>query len=595
MIRQNRGRAARAFGGVVSCFVLLSCAFADGSETFVARDQVAFDVCVNQAGYAPEAVKVFTIRRPPSETFVVQTIDPKVRYHTVMTGRLERVEGEHDLWKGDFSSIRAPGDYRILVGGELTNGDVILPKDFQGSACHSFVIKDDPQAVAERFIFQFFTWQRCGSKKGWAGLCHQDRVPLYGTGRTLDMRGGYHQSGDLRGWADGISLSIYALMRWAELRHPLWDEGDVDEELRWGLDYFLKLVGPEGYAYDCQFVPIGWGPRDYYPQPAPLGAQMNIAALLARAARRYRGSDPAYAKRLRTTAERLWKDIETNPRYDQLYKEMVSDLPGGCQPQSFYLQTKRTSANGYSGRAFAALELYRTTGNANYAALAQRYGDKLLALQITEGPLSGAYLNEPGSQEVGYRDCLYGSSIHSYTVMLELFDAFGDEKYKAAFLRSCDLVVRMLEADKYWSVPRLAKTAPALLANGSTFREVLELLTEDPPYVDNVRKGTSATFSGKCAIMLTTALRRFGRTDYASCAARMRDWIYGANPGSASYVTGLGFNSRRRNVFGQFFPSTPSIPGGVCHVLNGEYDLPAAGMALWAIGVESGLKKGENP
>ena len=550
--------------------------------------QVAFDVCVNQTGYAPDAVKEFFIRNPPSDVFVVQTINPSVRYHAVLTGRLERVEGVHGLWKGDFTRISKPADYRILVGGDLGNGDVILPKDFRGSACHSFVIKDDPQAVAERFIFQFFTWQRCGSKKGWAGLCHQDLVPLYGTGRMLDMRGGYHQSGDLRCWADGVSLSIYALLRWSELRHPEWDDGCVDEELRWGLDYFLKLVGPEGYAYDCQFVPIGWGPRDYYPQPAPLGAQMNIAALMARASRRYAVSDPPYAKRLLSTAERLWKDIENNPAYDRIYKEMVSNLPGGCQPQSFYLQTRRTSANGYSGRAFVALELLRATGDAKYAELARRYGDRLQELQIAEGPLSGAYLNEPEAREVGYHDCLYGVMLHAHTVMLELFDAFGEAKYRDAYLRSCDLVVRMLEADRYWSVPTLNVKAPELIVQGVTFREALNLLTEDPPYVNNVRKGTSATFAEKYTIMLTEAMRRFGRKDYASCAARMRDWIYGANPGCASYVTGLGYNSRRRNVFGQFFPSTPPIPGGVCHVLNGEYDLPGAGMALWAIGVESG-------
>jgi len=555
--------------------------------TFTARDGVTFDVCVNQAGYAPDAVKEFTIRNPPSDTFVVQTIDPKVCYHTVMTGKLERVEGEHGLWKGDFTQITAPADYRILVGGDFDNGDVILPLDFKGSACHSFVIKNDPQAIAERFIFQFYTWQRCGSKKGWAGECHQDRVPLYGTGRTLDMRGGYHQSGDLRGWADGISMGIYSVMRWAELRQPLWNDGIVDEELRWGLDYFLKLVGPEGYAYDCQFVPIGWGPRDYYPQPAPQGAQMNITALLARGARRYRDSDPEYAKRLLATAERVWQNLETNPVYDRLYKEMVSELPGGCQPQSFYLQTTRHSANGFSGRALAALELFRTTGEKKYAELAKRYGDKLLALQIVDGPLAGAYLNAPGSKELGYYDCTYGTAIHSYTIMLELYDAFGDEKYKTAFLRSCDLVVRMLDADKYWSVPTLIKNAPELIENGATFRESLNLLTEDPPYLNNVRKGTGTCSAQKYTIMLTQAMHRFGRKDYASYAARMRDWIYGANPGYVSYVTGLGFNSRRRNVFGQFFPSTPSIPGGLCHVLNGEYDLPGAGLALWAIGVEA--------
>lgn len=36
------------------------------------------------------------------------------------------------------------------------------------------------------------------------------------------------------------------------------------------------------------------------------------------------------------------------------------------------------------------------------------------------------------------------------------------------------------------------------------------------------------------------------------------------------------------NVFGQFFPSTPAIPGGFAHKLAGEYDMPPAGLALWA-------------
>ena len=95
-----------------------------------------------------------------------------------------------------------------------------------------------------------------------------------------------------------------------------------------------------------------------------------------------------------------------------------------------------------------------------------------------------------------------------------------------------------------------------------------------------------------CVVVAVAALigfpetLRFGRRDFLPYAARMRDWIYGGNPGYACYVTGLGFNCRRRNVFGQFFPSTPSIPGGVSHVLNGEYDLPAGGMALWAIASE---------
>ena len=544
---------------------------------------LTFNVNVSQIGFDPGDVKEFTILNPPSETFVVQTIDPSVQYRNVYTGRLVRVNG--DLWKGDFSSVRTPADYRILCGGDMKNADVILPREYPGSSCHSFVIRTNHFDIAERFVFTFFTWQRCGSKKGWAGLCHQDPVTLYGTDRKIDVRGGYHQSGDLRGWADGISMSIYSLLRWSDVRHPLWDDGDIDEEIRWGCDYFLKLVGPEGYAYDCQFAPIGWGPRDYYPQPASMGAQQNICALLARAARRF-AVDADYSRRLRETAERMWRDLETNPFYDRPYTPMVKDLPPGSQPADFYTQNCRGTAVAFAGRALAALELFKTTGKGEYADCARDYGRKLLALQITDGPLSGAYLNRAGADELGFKDCSYTHRISGVHVPIDLYRAFGDEAYKTAFLRTCDLAVRMLDADPYGSVPSLKKDAPRLLKEGQDFKSVLSLLTVKPPYVDNVRAGTGTTTACALQLMLNEAAKEFGRRDLVPYAARMRDWIYGGNPGYACYVTGLGFNHRRRNVFGQFFPSTPSIPGGVSHVLNGEYDLPAGGMALWAIASE---------
>lgn len=567
-----------ALSGLAACGVAAHDVWAED-----VRLSLTFDVNVSQVGFDPNDIKEFTIRNPPAETFVVQTIDPSVQYRNVYTGRLVRVNG--DLWKGDFSSVREPADYRILCGGDMENPDVILPREYPGSSCHSFVVRTNRFDIAERFIFTFFTWQRCGSKKGWAGLCHQDPVPLYGTGRTIDVRGGYHQSGDLRCWADGISLSLYALLRWAEVRKPRWDSGDIDEELRWGCDYFLKLVGPEGYAYDSQFVPIGWGPRDYYPQPAAFPGQLNICCLLARAARRFR-SDGAYARRLTEVAERMWICIETYPGYDIPYKEMDSNLPGGCQPASCYTQGVRESAVGYTGRALAALELYRTTGKEAYADKAKEYGRKFLALQVADGPYAGAYRQTAGSDELGLKECCYGARIHGIFTPLELYLVFGDESCKTAFLRTCDLFVRMLDADPYGSVPGYAKDALVQLKRGNPFRETLQLLTEKPPYVNNVRKGTATNLACEMQIALNEAARRFGRRDFLPYAARMRDWIYGGNPGYACYVTGLGFNCRRRNVFGQFFPSTPSIPGGVSHVLNGEYDLPAGGMALWAIASE---------
>ena len=62
----------------------------------------------------------------------------------------------------------------------------------------------------------------------------------------------------------------------------------------------------------------------------------------------------------------------------------------------------------------------------------------------------------------------------------------------------------------------------------------------------------------------------------------MFDWIFGMNPYNASYVECVGQNQWQRPVFGQFFPSTPQLPGGVLHVANGEYDMPPVALSLWA-------------
>ena len=74
----------------------------------------------------------------------------------------------------------------------------------------------------------------------------------------------------------------------------------------------------------------------------------------------------------------------------------------------------------------------------------------------------------------------------------------------------------------------------------------------------------------------------FGRDDLRPSAQRTLDWVYGANPMLMSYIEGVGHNQRQRPIFGQFFPSTPQIPGAMIHTATGEYDMPAVAMVLWA-------------
>ena len=79
-----------------------------------------------------------------------------------------------------------------------------------------------------------------------------------------------------------------------------------------------------------------------------------------------------------------------------------------------------------------------------------------------------------------------------------------------------------------------------------------------------------------------TAIEQDANSDFRAWAQRSFDWIFGVNPHNASYVECVGQKQWQRPVFGQFFPSTPQLPGAVLHVEQGEYDMPSVTMTMWA-------------
>ena len=81
-------------------------------------------------------------------------------------------------------------------------------------------------------------------------------------------------------------------------------------------------------------------------------------------------------------------------------------------------------------------------------------------------------------------------------------------------------------------------------------------------------------------LALLEGYRLFGNREYYRGAQRAIDWMLGANRFEASMVNGVGMNQKQLEVFGQFFPSTPWIPGAVTHVVDGEYNMPNVGSLL---------------
>lgn len=529
---------------------LIACCMACVPALSAEKADARFPIRVNQAGYLPHAPKWCAMRNPPRPTFLVQRGDTDIHWHTVYEGKWVDAPSGGGLKLGDFSCITEPGDYRILCGELKGNEKFRMPDWRPGIQSFHFPVREGVYDVAERLFVTYVTLQRCGSKKGWAGLCHLDPVPVKdatgATVRLIDAHGGYHQSCDLRNWHDGISLSMYTLLRYAELKKPVWDDGEIAENIRWGCDYFLRVIAPEGYVYDAQFAPIGWQPRDYYLAPATLGAQCNVAMLLARASRFFRPSDAAYADRLLAAARRVWDAIETNPFFEKAQPAPAPNLPAGAQPADrCYFQQWRTSVNGVAERAMAALELYQATGEKHFADKAKSLGTGMVAHLAREGENAGWYMADDGTR--AFRDWSYCWRASGYNVPVELGRTFGDATWKDAALCVAERIARDIEKGADW------KTL----------------------------KGSSSGAAANARYLLDCA-ELFGRDDFRVWAQRSFDWIFGMNPWNASYVEGVGQNQWQRPVFGQFFPSTPQIPGAVLHVPNGEYDMPPVAATLLA-------------
>lgn len=520
-------------------------------------DFSVFAIGVNQAGWQTDAPKWCMVTNPPSPDFVVQTLGTDVWWRTVYQGRLVATGTTNGVFVGDFSAVTRPGDYRVLCGDVRENRGGCqggLPPNFKGIASFHFPIRDGAYDQLERLLVQYCTWQRCGHRQGWAGVCHQDPVPVKDLDgkvvRTIEVRGGFHQSADLRCWHDGISQSLYQVLRFAERRSPEWDAGEIVGNLRWGCDYFLKVIAPEGYVYDCQFVPIGWGPRDYYAVPASLGSHCNVIMLFARASRFFKATDPDYAQRLLAAARQLYDTVETHPAFARPQPNYYRNLPPGTQPNDrFHLQQFRTGVNGIAARCGAALELFRATGEPHYAEAAKARGREMVARQFTAGEHAGLYRLLPDSDELGFRDCGYCHMISGMSMPLELYRDFGDAENRAAALRTAAHFVRELEEGDF-----------------------------SPP-----RPNRSSSWALIRARYLAACANGCGREELRSFAQRAFDWVLGANPMNASYVEGVGQNQWQRSVFGQFFPSTPQIPGAILHFFGGEYDMPPVTLALWAL------------
>ncbi len=351
---------------------------------------------IDQFGYVPAANKVAVISSPivgfnagntlaPASTYEVRSWeDDSVVFSDAITawngGALHEQSGD-EVWWFDFSSVTTPGNYYIYD-----------PVNDIGS--YQFSIAEDVYLPVMHAAMRSYYYQRCNFVKeapyaetGWEDAAsflgaEQDSdcrlVSDTSPSTSQDLTGGWFDAGDYNkyiNFADGV---IHDLLAAYEQNPNVWgddynipesgnDVPDILDEVKYELDWFLKMQQPDGgvlhkisvTTFNATSPPSSdTGARRY--APVSSSATISACGAFAHAALVYQASDSpylqAYGATLEAAAIAAWTWTQNNPSF--FYYNNAGFVNANASEDENYNQP--------ANLASAAVYLFALTGNTDY-------------------------------------------------------------------------------------------------------------------------------------------------------------------------------------------------------------------------------------
>ncbi|HLP01629.1 MAG TPA: glycoside hydrolase family 9 protein [Opitutaceae bacterium] len=293
---------------------------------------------LNQVGLPTWAEKRFIIAESegvaPGASFAVRAA---VGGRVVVQGRLdeavhdERRTGGERVLTGEFSALRAPGRYELVVAGRAAQ----------------LVVGDDCYRALWRDAFRCFPLIRAGvaiqdPETGIAHpASHTGPTAVAGSEERRDVTGGWYNAGDFGRWVHMASITCSYFLHLQDcggLPDPAFGLPDSTpgstallREARWGLEWMLKMQNADGsvmHKVDSEPHLDAWGvapqddPYQHFVRYCSSIDAGNFAAVMYQAGRAYRAEDAAFADRCAAAAERAWHWLAGNravPHGDPYY------------------------------------------------------------------------------------------------------------------------------------------------------------------------------------------------------------------------------------------------------------------------------------
>ena len=213
-------------------------------------------VRINQLGYLPESIKVAVFISEEKEFFQNFSLINKETSEEVFLGKVKAVDGSGwgmpSAYRLDFSNFEKPGFYYLKAGNAVSPQIKINADVYSGTA---------------DFILNYMRQQRCGFNPYLNDSCHlHDGIIVdhpTRSGEFIDVSGGWHDATDYLQYTTTSANALYQMM-FAWQKHPevfgdsfqangLSGENgipDILDEIKWGLDWLLKMNPSYGEMYN---------------------------------------------------------------------------------------------------------------------------------------------------------------------------------------------------------------------------------------------------------------------------------------------------------------------------------------------------------
>ena len=377
------------------------------------------------------------------------------------------------------------------------------------------------------------------------------------------------------------------MLRFAITDKSQWGKILVRDEASWACDYYVKTIQASGAMYNTLNDPFGWEGRIFYKSAAPSSAQWNVTSALTLGYMYFKDSEPQKARLYLDTALRSFEYMTGNERPSEVYRH-PDKFQLGMDPDFFYDQCQKGSTADIAYEITVSADLYRATGKKEFLERMKKLSPIFLD-SINDGYV---LMRREMAGKTVTSSCSYTWLSSGLLALCDLVELTGEHKDELS-LAVCE-ICRYMDKSVWKTIVRVLTPTDLDSPYGhenQTLRQAIRNLTPWENYFfcgTEVFEPSYACYIGIFLARSSVLLGESRAMDYAQVIA---DNLLGANILDSSHIRSIGYNHPQHHAFGQFFPSTPFIPGAVgigygsidVYENSAEYDMPCVGLSMYLL------------